>query len=157
MWNKEKKSSNISKIWTMMYSQGPSGNKWSSRRPFVPNMFLNTRFLLHSCQIVCVKENSYWMKTTYPLNFFRHGGYFYDNKDVDIHLPNICTQLYLKNPTTIVFNQLSQIFSIKRCDMFHQNRRLWFYEMKFDVFIAVPKNIRLNCLVLDKNGVERNF
>jgi hypothetical protein len=28
--------------------------------------------------------------------------------------------------------------------------------MKFDVFIAVPKNIRLNCLVLDKNGVERN-
>jgi hypothetical protein len=32
--------------------------------------FWNTRFSLNSCQIVCMKENSYWMKTTYPVNFF---------------------------------------------------------------------------------------
>jgi hypothetical protein len=59
------------------------------------------------------------MKTTYLVNFFRHGGYFYDDKDVDIYLPNMCTQLYLKNPTTIVFNQLLHIFLLKRCDMIH--------------------------------------
>jgi hypothetical protein len=41
--------------------------------------------------------------------------------------------------------------------MIHQIWRLRFYKIKFDVFIAVPKNIRLNCLVLDKNRVERNF
>jgi hypothetical protein len=53
------------------------------------------------------------MKTTYPVNFFRHGGYFYDRKDVDIHVSNMCTQLNLKNPTTIVFNQFLQIFTKK--------------------------------------------
>jgi hypothetical protein len=97
------------------------------------------------------------MKTTYLVNIFRHCGYFYYDKDVDIHLPNMCTQLYFKNPTTIVFNQLSKKNSLKRCDMIHQIWRLRFYKIKFDVFIAVPKNIRLNCLVLDKNRVERNF
>ena len=60
------------------------------------------------------------MKTTYLVNFFPYGGYFSDNKDIDIHLSNMCMQLYLKNPTTIVFNQLSHIFLLKRCDMIHQ-------------------------------------
>jgi hypothetical protein len=58
------------------------------------------------------------------VNLFRHRGYSYDDKDVVIHLPNMCIELYLKNPTTIVVNQLSQFFLLKRCDMIHQIWRL---------------------------------
>jgi hypothetical protein len=57
IWNKDKESSNISKMWTMMYSQGPIGNKWSSRRPFVPHMFIKHKissYLLSNC--MCESE-----------------------------------------------------------------------------------------------------
>ena len=113
MWNKEKKTPVFLKF-----------GQWCIRKVLLEtnglledclfhSCFLNTRFPLHLCQIVCLKENSYWMKTTYPMNLFWHGGYFYDRKDVDIHVSNICTQLKLKIPTTIVFNQFLQIFTKK--------------------------------------------
>jgi hypothetical protein len=51
------------------------------------------------------------MKTTKCINFYLHGGYFYESKDMDIDVSYMCTQLDFKNSSSIFFNQLSQIFT----------------------------------------------
>jgi hypothetical protein len=61
--------------------------------------------------MVCLKKNCYQMKTTECVNFYLHGGYFYESKDVDIDVSYMCTQLDFKNSSSIFFNQLSQIFT----------------------------------------------
>jgi len=146
-------------MWTMMYSQGPLGTKWNFIRPFVPHMFIKLK-------ITSSFLPNYMFEWKLLLNENHISCEFFPASWIFLWWQG-CSHSFTEHVYRIILEKsnnhscqsiITNFFATK---MWHDSPdmeiNLWSYKMKFDVFIAVPTNSRLNCLVWDKNGDESNF